>query len=67
MHTQRQMTYFTADGWYGDTEDIIIYDTTAWTEGQWIDIQRSAQDKRIEVAKLINEINTATSKQGESK
>lgn len=61
------MTYFTADGWYGDTEDIIIYDTTAWTEGQWIDIQRSAQDKRIEVAKLINEINTATSKQGESK
>jgi hypothetical protein len=67
MHTKRQMTYFTADGWYGDTEDIIIYDTTAWTEGQWIDIQRSAQDQRIGVAKLINEINTATSKQGESK
>lgn len=63
MHTKRQMTYFTADGWYGDTDDIIIYDTTAWTEGQWIDIERASTNSRMELAIQINKVNEAINKE----
>lgn len=60
MKDKRELTYFTTDGWYGDAEDLVIYDTTAWSEGQWIDVQRSAQDRRFGVAKQINQINELT-------
>ena len=28
-------TYFTQDGTYGDAEDILVVDTTNWTEDDW--------------------------------
>lgn len=67
MHTQRQMTYFTADGRFGDLEDVVVYDTTAWSVGQWIDIERTPLHRRMEVAIQINKVNEATNKQGENK
>lgn len=30
-----QWTYFAADGTYGDADQLIVVDTTDWTEYEW--------------------------------
>jgi hypothetical protein len=43
-------TYFAADGKYGDAENLIVIDTTDWTDDEWAIIQYSPADERHLIA-----------------
>ena len=52
---QRNLSYFAADGNYGDASGLTVIETTHWSEVDW-DIMESASDAdRPEVAKVIAE------------
>lgn len=44
------MTYFAADGSYGDGEDILVIDTHYWTEEMWEEIDSCGDSMRIALA-----------------
>jgi hypothetical protein len=47
------LTYFAADGSYGDAHGIIILDTRAWSEDDWTRIEYATNDNRSSVAITI--------------
>lgn len=49
-------TYFASDGTYGNAEDIVICDTSDWTEAQWYSIKLARPDERHIVAEEIIKI-----------
>lgn len=66
-------TYFAADGKYGDAENLIVIDTTDWTEDEWATIQYSPEKERAQIAQdlsreisdqptLFDDIDESTSK-----
>lgn len=38
------MMYIAKDGSYGDAEDILIVDTSAWSGDDWEDFNQAAED-----------------------
>lgn len=39
-------TYFAVDGSYGDAEEIIIVDTTDWSDDEWYAIRECTDSSR---------------------
>lgn len=39
------MMYIAKDGSYGDAEDILIVDTSAWSGDDWEDFNQAAEDE----------------------
>lgn len=47
------LTYFAADGSYGDPVNLSIFDTSLWTEEEWEEIDLASDDMRRAVASRI--------------
>ena len=48
-------TYFAADGNYGEADELVIVDTTLWSEEDWNEIEEASDSYRPDIAKTINE------------
>ena len=46
-------TYFATDGSYGDAQDLIVVDTTNWTDEHWDNITYCRDDALTGVAESI--------------
>jgi len=49
--------YFAADGSYGEATDMIIVDTTDWTNDDWELIEFSADMERSNVAQRLSGVD----------
>lgn len=47
--------YFATDGNYGDATDIVIVDTTEWTEDDFQLIEDASDSERAEIATRLDE------------
>ena len=45
--------YFAQDGNYGDATELIIVDTTNWTEDDWLLIEDATDSERADMAERI--------------
>lgn len=48
-----QVTYFAADGNYGDAEDILIVDTSKWSDEEVEAVAMATDSRRLDVARQI--------------
>lgn len=48
-----QVTYFAADGNYGDAEDILIIDTSTWSDDEIEAVSMATDSNRLSVASQI--------------
>lgn len=42
--------YFAADGNFGTAKNLVIVDTTDWTEEEWADVEHAKDDDRTSIA-----------------
>lgn len=49
------LSYFAADGNFGDADKITIIDTTTWTEDDWDMIDQAQDHERYLAARTISE------------
>lgn len=47
------LTYFAADGSYGDARGMYVVDTTEWTEYEWNMIDMTTDSERADVASSL--------------
>ncbi len=47
--------YFATDGNYGNAENLIIIDTTDWTEDEWDIIDQSPENDRTKIAQQLSQ------------
>ena len=47
--------YFAEDGNFGSAEGLAIFDTTNWTEDDWMEIEQAGDHARVQVAREIAE------------
>ena len=47
-------TYFAEDGSYGDAENLVLLDTSNWTDKDWHEIEWSSDWERPIVAQTIS-------------
>jgi len=47
------MNYFAQDGNYGDADSLLIFDTTLWSEDEWMEIEEAGDFNRTEIAQDI--------------
>jgi len=52
-HDIPQVTYFAADGNYGSAEDILIVDTSKWSDEEVEAVAMATDLSRLEVARQI--------------
>ena len=50
-----QVTYFAADGNYGSAEDILIVDTSTWSDDEIEAVSMATDSNRLSVATQIAE------------
>lgn len=43
-------SYFASDGSYGDAKDLIVLDTSEWTEDEWAIIENARDSERVRLA-----------------
>jgi hypothetical protein len=48
--TAKSKTYFAEDGSYGDAKDLVLTDTSSWTELMWSAIDDAGDSERRELA-----------------
>lgn len=48
-------TYFATDGSYGDADDILVIDTSDWSDDEWDAVRECADSARHDVARQIIE------------
>lgn len=48
------LTYFTADGSYGDAKDFTVIDTSDWSQTDWDHIKSERSNNRVFVARMIS-------------
>ena len=48
-------TYFAGDGSVGSASELVVVDTTAWTEHDWELIETASDAERVYVAREIGE------------
>ena len=48
------LTYFTADGNYGDATDVTIIDTSDWNETDWAHVRVEGVSNRVFIARMIS-------------
>ena len=46
--------YFAKDGNYGDAKDLVIVDTTDWSDDEWADIDFAIDSNRPEIALALS-------------
>lgn len=46
-------TFFSIDGSYGSGTDILVVDTSSWTEDDWNLIEEASDSERLEVARNL--------------
>lgn len=46
-------TYFAVDGSYGNGVDILVVDTSSWTEEDWNAVDEASDSERIEIARNL--------------
>ena len=46
-------TYFAVDGSFGNAVDILIVDTSNWTDAHWDAVEDASDSERIEVARNL--------------
>lgn len=46
-------TYFASDGSYGWANELVIIDTSEWTESDWDRIENSTDSERVDIAREI--------------
>ena len=51
------LTYFAADGSYGDAAGLIILDTRAWNKEQWDEVEEASDYVRAAIASRIARVN----------
>lgn len=49
-----QQYYFAEDGNYGDATNIVIVDTTEWTEEDWNEVEEAPDYERVDIARSIS-------------
>jgi hypothetical protein len=42
--------YFAADGNFGNATNLVIVDTTDWTDEEWADVEYAIEDQRSTIA-----------------
>jgi hypothetical protein len=47
------LTYFAADGSYGDAAGLEVIDTSHWDENDWDTISFARDDERLEIARQL--------------
>lgn len=47
---QREIHYFSPDGNYGDSEGLLIVDTSKWSHSMWVAIEEQVDDDRVALA-----------------
>jgi len=47
--------YFATDGNYGNAENLVIIDTTDWTEDEWDIIDQSPENDRTKIAQQLSQ------------
>lgn len=52
---KRTISYFAADGNYGDAAGLTVMETTHWSELDWNLVDQVSDYNRTEVARLITE------------
>jgi hypothetical protein len=52
---QHMNHYFATDGNYGNAENLIIIDTTDWTEDEWDIIDQSPENDRTKIAQQLSQ------------
>jgi len=48
-------TYFAADGNYGEADELVVVDTTLWSDEDWNEIEEASDSDRPDIAKTISE------------
>jgi hypothetical protein len=48
--TAKSKTYFAEDGSYGDAKDLVLTDTSSWTEPMWSAIDDAGDNNRQQLA-----------------
>ncbi len=48
-------TYFAADGNYGEADDLVVVDTTSWSQEDWDEVEEASDYERPVIAKTISE------------
>jgi hypothetical protein len=46
-------TFFSIDGSYGSGTDILVVDTSSWTEEDWNAVDEASDSERLEVARNL--------------
>lgn len=53
--------YFAKDGNFGDAKDLVIVDTSDWTEDEWADIEYAIEPNRPLIALSLSTAKKAMS------
>lgn len=59
-------TYFTRDGQWGDTSELVEVDTSNWGTTEWLAIEASEKIQRRGLAILIEQVLSKRPAQGEN-
>jgi len=51
---KNSLTYFTADGNYGDATDVTVIDTSDWTATDWAHVESERANNRVFIARMIS-------------
>lgn len=54
--------YFAKDGNYGDAKELVIIDTSDWTEDEWSDIDFAIDSNRPSIALSLSSTSHKVSK-----
>lgn len=49
--------YFTSSGAYGNMEDVVIIDTSRWSEKDWERIEGASDEERQDIAQIIDDFH----------
>lgn len=49
------LTYFAADGSYGDAAGLIVVDTTGWDVDDWDHIELAPESDRLHIAREMSD------------
>ena len=51
------LTYFAADGSYGDAAGLVVIDTSDWDQDDWDHIDFAPESERLSIARELSESN----------
>lgn len=51
------LTYFAADGSFGDAAGLVVIDTSDWDQDDWDHIDFAPESERLSIARELSESN----------